>query len=295
MHSAARTIAIACRKSLPLLLAGLLLAACSKPSGKEEKETGKPIAAINDSKLYADDIKSMIPQDLSAKDSLGISKRLVEKWATDELFYQQALNELDEEEQNIDKELLQYKKDLISYRFQIKLINQQLDTNVSAQEIEEYYNNNPQNFLLKNNIVKAIYVKAPRNMPNLEKLRKLCLSTNPKDSTAFKSMCIQFADNYFIDNNTWLLLDDIKKEMPQLRDVPEYNLTANKTFEFNDSLSYYFLKLREIKIKNSLSPLNFERGNIKNLVINQRKQFLIRKYKKDLLEKAKADKTIVNY
>lgn len=293
MHSAARILSTACRKTLPLMLA-LLMAACSRPSNKEE-EGEKPIASINDSKLYADDIKSMIPKDLSAKDSTGISRKLVEKWATDELFYQQALHELDEEEQNVEKELLQYKKDLVSYRFEVKLINQQLDTNVSAQEIEAYYNNNPQNFLLKNNIVKAIYVKAPRNMPNLEKLRKLCYSTNAKDSAAFKSMCIQFADNYFIDNNTWLLLDDIKKEMPQLRDVPEYNLAANKTFEFNDSLSFYFLKVKEIKIKNSLSPLNFERGNIKNLVINQRKQALVRKYKKDLLEKAKADKTIVNY
>ncbi len=272
----------------------LCMVACNHPPA-EEQTTEKPIAAVYDSKLYPSDLSGAMPPDLPAKDSMALRHKLIEKWAADELFYRQAVENLDEAEQNVNKELEQYKKDLVSYKFQVKLIEHQLDTSVSATEIENYYNNNPQNFLLRNNIVKAIYVKAPRNIPGLEKLKKLCLSGNPKDSSQFKSMCIQFADNYFIDNNTWLLLDDIRKEIPQLRDVPDYSLSNGKVLEFNDSLSYYFLKIKEIKIKNSLSPLNFETANIKNLIVNQRKQYLIKKYKKDLLEKAFTDKTIINY
>jgi len=142
--------------------------------------------------------------------------------------------------------------------------------------------------------VKAVYVKTPKMFPGLDKFKKLCYSTNPKDSTQFKSMCIQYANNYFIGNNTWLLVENIKQEVPQLREIPDYNLTDGKVFEFTDSLSYYFIRIKEIRTKNSLSPLNFERNNIKNLIINQRKQYLVQKYKKDLLEQAKANKTIPN-
>jgi hypothetical protein len=34
-------------------------------------------------------------------------------------------------------------------------------------QIEEYYNANAQNFVLKNNIVKVLYVKTPLNIPNI--------------------------------------------------------------------------------------------------------------------------------
>ncbi|MBS1637937.1 MAG: hypothetical protein JST26_18640 [Bacteroidetes bacterium] len=270
------------------------MGSCTRNSNTNATEE-KPVASVGDSKFYPEDLTRLTPHALSAKDSVAIRKKIIENWAANELFYKKALENLDEEALNVDKEVEQYRKDLIAYKYELKLISEQLDTSITDAEIETYYNNNPQDFLLKNNIVKAVYVKAPKTIPNIDKLRKLCLSTNPKDSVQFKSMCIQFADNYFIDNSTWLLLDDIKKEIPQLREVPDYGLSAGKVFEFNDSLSYYFLKIKDIKIKNSLSPLNFEKANIKHLLMDQRKQYLIKTYKKDLLEKAKTDKTIINY
>lgn len=73
-----------------------------------------------------------------------------------------------------------------------------------------------------------------------------------------KSLCLQYADNYFINDSTWLLLEDIKKEIPQLRDLPEYNFYTGRYFEFTYSLNYYYLKIKEIKIKDALSPVNFD-------------------------------------
>ena len=55
------------------------------------------------------------------------------------------------------------------------------------------------------------------------------------------------------------------------------------------------LKIKEVKVKNGLSPLNFEKQNIKNFIINQKKTQLINSYKNQLLDKAKTEKTFQIY
>ena len=272
----------------------LILFSCAKTPKKVE-ETGKLVAKINTGNLYLADLEEVTPNLLSKSDSAAWAQTYINKWASNEVFYQQALNYLSEDELNIDKELEAYKKELITYKFQKKLIDDKLDTLVTPAQIEEYYNNNSQFFLLKNNIVKVLYVKTPASIPNLEKLKKLCYSTNPKDAEQLKSLCIQYANNYFMNDNTWLMFDDLKKEMAQLKEIPDYAIQKGKIFEFTDATSFYFLKVIDVKSKNTLSPLNFETGNIKNMLINQRKQTLITTIKKDFFEKAKTNKELEIY
>ncbi len=253
------------------------------------------IAKVNAANLFAADLEQIVPRGLSMADSTAFVQTFINKWAYNEVFYQQAVNYLTEEEADITKELEAYKKELLSYKFQTKLIEEKLDTTITASQIESFYNLNSQNFLLKNNIVKVLYVKTPLNIPNLAKLKKLCYSTNPNDAEQLKSMCIQYANNFFMNDNTWLMFDDLKKEINQLNEVPEYNIQNGKTFEFTDATSFYFLKIIEVKSKNTLSPINFEKNNIKNMLINQRKQQLINTIRKDFFDKAKTNKDLEIY
>ena len=267
---------------------------CTKPAERIE-ENGKQLAKINKGILYVSDIKNLVPPDFSKSDSIAFIQTFINKWASNEAFYQQALNYLTEEELNIDKEVEAYRKELIAYKFQAKLIEEKLDTTISMAQIEEYYNANSQNFLLKSNIVKVLYIKTPLTIPNMDKMKKLCYSTNPKDAEQLKSMCIQYANNYFMNDNTWLMFDDLKKEIEQLKEVPDYSIKAGKIFEFTDDKSFYFLKIIDVKSKNTLSPLNFEKNNIKNMLINQRKQKLINSIKKSFFEKAQTNKELEIY
>jgi hypothetical protein len=268
---------------------------CIKSPEKTEN-TSKIIAKVNQNNLYFDDLKGLVPKGLSKNDSIAFIQTYINKWVYKEVFYQQALNYLEENEKDVSKELDNYKKDLITYIFEKKLIDQKLDTNITDKEIEDYYNQNSQNFLLKSNIVKVLYVKTPVNIPNIEKLKKLCYSNDAKDQEQLKSLCIQYANNYYMnENNTWLMFDDLKNEIYQLKEIPDYEIKNGKTYEFTDATSFYFLKIIDIKSKNTLSPLNFEKGNIKNMLINQRKEQLIDNIRKDFFDKAKTNKELEIY
>ena len=257
-----------------------------------KKEQSPPIASLGETNLSLAEFKILNYIRNGAKDSTVIAKKIIERWAEDELFYREAQKKLFEEDLDINAEVEKYKKELINYRYEIKLIENNLDTLITKEEIEEYYKSNSENFVLKDNIVKVNYIKIPVASKAIEKVKRCIYSFNVKDKDQLKILCQQYAENYFLNDSTWLLMDDIKKEIPQLKDLPEYNFYTGRMFEYTDNLNYYYLKIKEIKIKNALSPVNFESKNIKNILLNQRKMQLIKQYKQQLLEKAKTDNSL---
>ena len=56
--------------------------------------------------------------------------------------------------------------------------------------------------------------------------------------------------------------------------------------EVSDSVSSYFVNIKGFKIRNSSSPLSFERENIRNIILNKRKLELIGKMKEDVYNEA---------
>lgn len=252
-------------------------------------ETEKAIAIAGEKQLTETEYKRFNFISNAVKDSGFIAKRLIENWAKDELFYQEAKQKLLPEDMDVEAEVEKYRRELINYKYEVKLIENNLDTTITKEEVQAYYDANRDNFILKDNIAKVNYFKIPLASKAIDKIKKAIYSINPKDKEQLKSLCLQYADNYFINDSTWLLLEDIKKEIPQLRDLPEYNFYAGRYFEFTDSLDYYYLKIKEIKVKNGLSPINFEMNNIRKIILNQRKMKLIRQYKDQVLEKAKSE------
>jgi len=274
----------------------LVLVSCN--NGSDKKETvSKPVAKAGNEVLSLNDYKENYISIESVKDSSILAKKSIENWAIESLFYQEAMSKLNADEMEIDKQVEAYKKSLVNYIYQTKLIEANLDTNITRREIEQYYSDHEDNFILKENIVKVHYFKIPVKAPGLEKIKRLLRSYVyvPKDVDQLKNLCMQNAENFFMNDSTWLYLEDIKKEIPKLRDQPDFNLGQGRVLEFTDELYYYYLRIKEVKVKNGLSPLNFEKQNIKNFIINKKKTQLINDYKFQLLEKAKTEKVFEVY
>jgi len=259
-----------------------LLVACS--SKEETKE--KAVARVFDSELYPSNLENVVPYGIKGKDSIELIKKFIQQWVQDELVLQYAKSNLTDEQLNIEKEVEEYRKNLIIYNYQKELISQKLDTVVQAAEIEKYYNTYSSNFVLKDNIAHVYYIKLNKKTPGIEKVKKWYVSNNPKDIDNLRSFCIQFAENYFLDDNTWLLFDDILKEVPIENYNTELLLKNNTNIELADSSFVYFLRIKGYKIKNSVSPLSFEKDNIKNIIINKRKLQLIDEMKREVYNKA---------
>jgi hypothetical protein len=270
-----------------------MLISCSKE--QEDTNRSKIIAKAGEENLYADDIKDNFAVEGTVKDSAFRMKRLIDGWATDALFYQEALAKLDKEDIQIEKQVEAYRRDLVNYIYSNRIIEANLDTAISYAEIEAYYNTHRDNFILKENIVKVNYIKVPVKAPGLDKIKRLAMMGTVAEAQQLRTLCVQHAENFFLNDSTWLYVDEIRKEIPGLKDEPDFNFSSGRVIQFTDDVYYYYLKIKDVKVKNGLSPINFERQNIKKFIINNRKTQLIMQYKQLKLEKARSNKTYVMY
>ena len=78
-----------------------------------------------------------------------------------------------ENQKDFQKQLEDYRKTLIIYSYEKELIRQKLDTNVAQEEIKAFYEENKQNFNLRDDILKVRYLKVAKNAPQIKKIRKV--------------------------------------------------------------------------------------------------------------------------
>lgn len=275
-----------------IFLFSLLLLACkSKPDPRQGA-----IARVYESYLYVDDVKSIVPKNTRTEDSLTLIKKYINSWITEALILHKAEQNLPEDKKNVEKQLKDYRNSLITFAYERELVNQKLDTVVSDSAITAYYERNKNNFELKDNIIRVSYVKVNKKAPNLQKVRLLYRSEVPKDKEALENYCHQYAENFYLDDTAWLLFDDLLKEIPI---QPTYNkelfLQNNRFIEVSDSTSLYFVNIKGFQIKNSISPLSFEKENIKNIILNKRKLELINKMKEEAFSEARNNKDVEEF
>lgn len=266
-----------------LLCAAFLLSHCGYfASDKDEK----PLARVDDEYLYLSDISDIFRNYSSEQDSIALLNNYINTWIQNKLILKTAEKNLTDEQMNFEKQLAEYRNSLIIYAYESELIKQNLNTEITEQAIEKYYTDNQDNFLLKDNIVRVIYVKTPLKTTNLSKIKSLYKSEDEEDLLRLRDLCEREAINYFIDD-VWLVFNDLLKEIPIKTYNQEQFLKTNKYVEMQDSLFNYFLNVRSFKIKESVSPLSMERENIKNILINTQKVELVKKAHEDIYQDAK--------
>lgn len=256
-----------------LLLISLTLVSCNWFKNNKSDDA---VANVFDKYLYKSDLIGIVPKESSVKDSITIIKNYINNWIQQELLLDRAKNNLNTSQKNFDKQLEEYKSSLIIYAYEKELMKQKLDTTITDAEIYKYYETHKNDFELKDNIINALYVKLPLKSPNTNQIRLLYKSDKPQDREKLKNLCQQEAANFFLDDEVWLMFNDMLKEIPIKTYNQEDYLKTHKYVEIADSIFNYYVYIKKYMIKEGLSPLSFEKENIKNIILNKRKMKLIK-------------------
>ena len=116
-----------------------------------------PLAKVGNTYLYQTDLEGLIPRGTRANDSILISRSYINKWVQTQLLLQEAQNNLPPDKLDFGKQLEEYRNSLIIYHYETEYVKQHLDTVISDNDINEYYQGHLKDFQLKQNIVKVIY------------------------------------------------------------------------------------------------------------------------------------------
>ncbi len=262
---------------------------------KDNKPTDHAVAKAFDKYLVETDLVDIVPKGTSNKDSITIIHNYINNWLKQQVVLKKAEDNLTPEQKDVGRKLEEYRNSLITYIYESELVRQKLDTSVSEAEINKYYTDNQPNFVLKDNIVKATYLKVPHSAPKLDKVRAWYKSNNEKDSGLLVDYCHQFAIDYYLTPNEWMPFDELLKKIPiKTYDKEEY-LRNNRFIEVNDTTGIFFININGFKIKESVSPLSFESDNIRTLIINKRKLELIENMEKSSFENALKENDVKIY
>lgn len=278
------------RNSAMLLASSFLLLCCDLIQRKKETESGttRPaIARVDETYLYQDELTGIVPPGTPKEDSISRAEAYVNSWIRKQLLIRQAGRQIDINKAEVERKLLDYRYSLIAYEYQTYYIKQNLDTVVADTDVEQYYAEHIDNFVLKQNIVRATFLKVPQTAPRTKKIKDLIFSTREKDRDELKSYCLSFAAAYHLSDSSWMQFDELVKASPlvEMPDKVQF-LKRNPYYETSDDAYLYFLKVDEYRISDNVSPLQFVRDDIVNIILNKRKVELAKRLDDEVFSKA---------
>lgn len=287
--------------SLQILQAVLILiiTACSYFQKPEKSNDTAPnqnvIARYKDQYLYISDISESLASADNENDSLEIIQRMAQNWLRNKVLIDKALLNLGDEIKTFEKQIEDYRRDLIIYAYEQAYINQNLDTIVSAAEISEYYQNNKNNYQLRENIVVCDYAIFPLSTPKISDIKKnFFQAKSKKEIAALEEAALKYARVYSRGDTNWYNFSEIMKIIPFASEAL-LSTSGPKQLTFEDEKFLYLINIKQIRSKDSPAPLEYVAESIRNTILNTRKLELLRQLEENLLKQAFQQKNIDIY
>ena len=262
----------------------------------KKTDDGTPIARVNESYLYEDDIKGLVSEGVTKEDSIVSIQNFINRWATQQLFVDGAKLNLSEKKQDAFKRLVvQYKNDLYTKAYIEALVSRSIDTLVSIDEAQVYYENNKEVFKLNEELLKFRYVHVDENIINYDKIKERFKRYNEKDKKLLDSISIQFK-SYSFNDSIWIKLSHVIKKISAVNSENKNQLLKKSNFvQLQDSLGVYLMQINDVLVRNDTAPLEYVKPTIDQIVINKLKLELIRELEKDITKDAIKNKQFEIY
>ncbi len=245
------------------------------------------VAEVGSEKLYRRELNLLIPKGMAKEDSIRLARQYINSWALEQVFLNIAEEQLSKEELDVTKELEDYRKSLLKYKYEQLYVNERLDTEVSDDMVEEYYEANKEKFILQRPVVKARYLRIANDSPTLAKIRRKMSSDEAQDLVDADSLAYSSALKFSTWGNRWIDITELAMEFPMDHVTLEMSV-RNKWVERVDTTGVLGLAyISEMIKEGGLAPLEYCTPTIKDMIISARKQKLITSLERDLLNDAR--------
>lgn len=144
----------------------LALASCqNQKNGGDDKI----VAKVYNKVLYQSDLQDVMYQGISHNDSIVRTKAFIDKWIRRQLLIHEAVENIDKSELDFSKQLEDYRNSLIIYKYETIMIEKNLDTVVTDEDIEKYIRKGNVSVEMDKNAIRSIIL----NMRKKELIEKM--------------------------------------------------------------------------------------------------------------------------
>lgn len=252
-------------------------------------------ARVNDHLLYRNEVISHIPPGIPAEDSLKMAQQYINSWASETVYLDIAEQQLSGEEKNVEKELEEYRRSLLKYRYEQRYINERLDTNVTDEQVLEYYESHKDYLKLRFPIVRVRYMRISPDNPELDVLKKKIKAAKPEAIDELDSLANRYAEKYINTGDGWMDVVSLAREFGE--DYGSLMVKVkNSIIEAEDSYGKINIAyILENKGVGQIPPVEYCRARIVDIILSTRKQELMATLERDLLDEALRNGKLVIY
>jgi hypothetical protein len=258
-------------------------------SCSHNKDGEKPIARVMDKYLYPADLSGLIKPGTTPKDSILIVKNYISDWIRQQVLVSKAEENIEIDKKELDKKIEDYKESILIYQYENELVKQKLDTIITEKQVEEFYNQHKEDFILRNDLVRLTYIKTLNTEPNLVNIKRMFVDPSV-NILQMQDVCKKAGLTSSFDESIWISTDFFPPTMQSL-------FAKTKGFvEQKDSVYTYLSQVKEFMPKGNSSPKSYVKDQIFKIIVNQRKVEMIKNIREELYKEAlqKGDFEIIN-
>ena len=253
------------------------------------------VAEVGTERLYRSDIDAVVPKGLPQEDSVRLARQYIDAWASDRVYMAIAEQQLSKSEKDVTRELEDYRKSLLKYRYEQLYVNERLDTAVSDDKVEEYYEAHKEAFKLERPLVKARFLRIHTDSPMLENIRKKMSSSDANDLVEADSLAFSSAMMFTTWNDQWQDVIVLARELGVAYDSVLGMMNKGWVRQDDTTGVTNLAYVSEVLRSGEYAPVDYSAPRIKDIIISTRKQALISALEQDLLDDARENGQFVIY
>ncbi len=252
------------------------------------KSEDRAVARVYDNYLRVSDIEANLPAGLSYADSIDFARNFIEDWATNLLVLHRAELNLSETQKNLDQQVKEYRNSLLRFAYQQEMLLQLLDTNISDEASQAYYDKEYAKYQLKQPIVQATYAYFVGEAPDSEKfIRAFRYGELPEEKDFIEDYCFQYAYDFQLNDTLWVSLENLESKLNiTYSGSPSRFLRFNKFYEIKEEGKWILVRFYNYLLEGAQAPLDYVKPEIESVIINQRKLEVLKQIEQDLYNDA---------
>lgn len=275
-------------RCLAVFFLALLTASCQWFSPEKKPEA---VARVEESYLLQSDVDEWIEPGMPKADSLALVRSMIDRWATQKLLLSAAeVNLSKSQKTELDKLVRQYRTDLYTRAYLDEVVKSSVDTVVSEAEMKAFYDQNRENFRTTSKLVRLRYIHLPADNPKFDAIKAKFFDFRKSDRKFWEAHAMQFK-SYAFNDSVWVDMGQLYSRLPFLTpDNRDQYIVAGKASHIKDSLDAYLVKVVNVIDKNQISPYEYLKPTLRDVILNQRKLALIKTIENDITKDAIKDR-----
>jgi hypothetical protein len=244
------------------------------------------VARVYDNFLYESDLSHIFNKDISSEDSVLLVKNHINTWIKQKLLLSKAQINLENRTGEFNDLVKKYREDLFINSYKEAVVKQYLNTEISENDIDKFYEENSQNFKLNEELVKLKYIKIGKDVLNKKMLIKLFKSSKRVDLDSLQAKEL-FLKSHHLNDSIWVKYSDLFFKISALKDIPKMQFLKKGNFiQKEDSISLYLMAVKDVLLRSEIAPKTYITPTIEQMILHQRKLLLLRNIEETLIDDA---------